>query len=139
MGRRRNRTRKCGRLQRLDRLAETDRRPPLGPRPSPWPRTAPIRHLPLPPGHHDDEAAKQHRPQLPPPYGGSEPPARTGYASGRWGGRPPHPGRQDRVLRFAQRPRGWRASASAGRDHATLWLELGMGRCHGGICAMLNC
>lgn len=23
---------------------------------------------------------------------------------------PPHPGRQDRVLRFAQRPRGWRAT-----------------------------
>ena len=26
------------------------------------------------------------------------------------GGRPPHPGPQDRVLRLAQRPRGWRAA-----------------------------
>lgn len=84
-----------------------------------------------------DEAAKQNGSQLPPPYGDPSHPTRTGYASGRWGGRP-----RPTAPRAAGSRAPVRTATSRVACHAPLlWLEPGArdGRrqCHGGVCAML--
>lgn len=75
--------------------------------------------------------------QLPPPYGDPSHPTRTGYASGRWGGRP-----RPTAPRAAGSRAPVRTATSRVACHAPLlWLEPGArdGRrqCHGGVCAML--
>lgn len=115
----------------MDRLAETDRRPPLAHQSIIIPRTlASNRHdspPALPQGHHGSttRGGKTTRATGPQPTAAAEPSHARVPVTLRAGGVGAHRtvGRQDRVLRFAQRPRARRVGGTRSRR-----LGLGSGR-----------